>query len=646
MSRTNSNIIYLSSASGGGATYGQLDAVYRSEDGGDNWTVIAKGDANFNPLASQGYYDHCIAVDPKNPDRVIIGGLNIWEGKIVNSRFQWTQLTNWSFEEDGFGGINPYYVHADQHIFKFDKSEVPILYIGSDGGISKSVDFTYTNKPTFKNSDYGFNTVQFYGIGVSASNPNEVIGGTQDNGVLLVKGGGLTLLNSDKIRGGDGGFSEISKINPNVYFGEYVYGDLYRSFTKGKNWSNFFDDNIPKVGQPRYPFVTIFSLWESLNDPTAKDSIIFKDEDSSYKSGAKITLKNPSGYIYNITLNQSLPKGTAYKIQDVVQSRFFVGAVGEVWVTRQALVSGVTPTFFKIATIPGFVPHDIRHSKDGNTVFVSGARGSSGEIYRITGLSGKNFEYTNGVFKPQDYDIKTTLIYTKDRQVATGIAVDENNANHVIATFGAYGFTDHVYRTKDALNEDELPTFTNISSNLPDFPVYDALINMTNANEYLIAGEYGVWSSRNGGATWKEENEGMERVPTFMLRQMKFGNEPWAKPVFYAATHGRGVFRTTTLTGIDDEDKAGKDAQNNNLTLYPNPAQSFANVTFDLGKAGDVEIMIVDIQGRVAGRFNYAKQLAGERTYKLETSNLKAGTYFVKVSSQGISKTAKMLIMK
>ncbi|MGZ5244953.1 MAG: T9SS type A sorting domain-containing protein, partial [Bacteroidia bacterium] len=459
-------------------------------------------------------------------------------------------------------------------------------------------------------------------------------------------GGGLTGLNSDKIRGGDGGFSEISMINPNVYFGEYVHGAIYRSFTKGSGWATFFDNNVPVEGPGRYPFISIFSLWESLNDQTSSDSVTFIDDDTEYKSGDKVSVKNPSGYMYTITLPTNLAKGEPYKFQDVVQSKFYVGAYNGIYFTKQALVSGITPTFFRLASIPGFVPHDIKHSKDGNSVFVSGSNGITGEVYRITGLSGKNFKYDeNGAFNPADYGIVTTRIFSKVGQIATGIGVDENNANHIIVTLGSYGTTDHVYRTKDAMNESAAPTFQNISNNLPDFPVYDALINMINPNEYLIAGEYGIWSSRNGGTSWKEENEGMERVPTFMLRQMKFGSQPWAKPVFYAATHGRGVFRTKTLTGMDDKDMGNKTPAID-MSVYPNPAQNITNVSFDLAKAGDVEILIIDIQGRTVGQYNYSKQAAGNHVYKLETANLKKGTYFVKVSAQGLNKTSKLLIMK
>src|SRR5690606_11272175 len=126
----------------------------------------------------------------------------------------------------------------------------------------------------------------------------------------------------------------------------------------------------------------------------------------------------------------------------------------------------------------------------------------------ITGLKGKKFQYINGAFNAADYGIEVKSIFSKTGQIATGIAIDENDANHVLVTLGNYGTTDHVYRSKNALGE--APAFTNISNNLPDFPLYDALISMENPNDYLVAGEYGIWSSRNGGQSWREENEGME----------------------------------------------------------------------------------------------------------------------------------------
>jgi hypothetical protein len=45
------------------------------------------------------------------------------------------------------------------------------------------------------------------------------------------------------------------------------------------------------------------------------------------------------------------------------------------------------------------------------------------------------------------------------------------------------------------------------------------------------------------------------------------------------------------------------------------------------------------------GSYSYDQQLSGEHTYRVETSGLKAGTYFVRVSGNGFEKTSKILVI-
>jgi hypothetical protein len=277
-------------------------------------------------------------------------------------------------------------------------------------------------------------------------------------------------------------------------------------------------------------------------------------------------------------------------------------------------------------------------------VFACGSDGINGVVYRIDNISGKKFEYKNGSFNPADYGIVTTKIFSVAGQVATGVGVDPNDAAHIIVTYGAYGKTSHVWRSKNAL--DATPAFADISSNLPDFPVYDGLINMKNSNEYLIAGEFGVWSSRNGGTSWQEENEGMERTPSFMLRQMKFLDKPWGGPVFYVGTHGRGVFMSETLaTGID-EPKKGTSSTIQPLNMFPNPATDVTNIKLTLDKNSTVVVRVFDMQGKLMSTDSYSSQAAGERNYKVNVSGLKTGTYLVNVTAGEKSHTGKLLISR
>jgi photosystem II stability/assembly factor-like uncharacterized protein len=642
ISPLDNNVLYIMSA----GTNNALAYLYRSDNRGDSWYVIGKGDNVFNPLAQQGYYDACIAVDPTNTDHVVIGGLNLWEGRKINDNYQWNQLTNWNAEFLDIANTvrNSYYVHADQHVLIFDNKNN--LYIGSDGGVSKSTDFTYNSKPTFFNADYGFNTLQFYGMGVSAYDKLEVVAGAQDNGVIRVNKNGITLLNGTDIKEGDGGYCAISKINPNIYFAEYINGDIARSFNKGqgsKTWSGFFDNNVPAKGPERYPFIAIFSLWESLNDPTSPDSVTYIDQDNNHRIGETIAIRSKSGVDFNYKLTTDLAKGTPLTVQDKIQSRFFVGANNGIWMTREAVTPGLTPTWFQIASLPGFIPHDIKYTPDGDGVYVGGTTGGgTGQVYLITGLSGKKLSYSGGKFNPADFGIETHQVFNQQNQVVTGIALDENDINHVIIVLGTYGRPTHVYHSFNAAGSN--PTFSAIQSNLPAFPVYDALISSTDPKMYFLGTEFGVWSSKNSGGKWDEENEGLERVPVFQLQQRRFETKPWNGPTIYACTHGRGVFMSETLaTGIKNKDNTTVAA--NNLNLYPNPAYSFTNVSIELKQASDVQISMYDLQGRQVNNLTTGRQAAGQHQYRIETSGLRKGTYLVRVKTIEGETSSRLLIM-
>ena len=72
---------------------GELRGVYRSTDGGNNFTVISPEASDvFNPPGSQGYYNLCIAVNPADPNRIYIGGqIDSWTWNA--STAAWTSMT-------------------------------------------------------------------------------------------------------------------------------------------------------------------------------------------------------------------------------------------------------------------------------------------------------------------------------------------------------------------------------------------------------------------------------------------------------------------------------------------------------------------------------------------------------------------------
>jgi hypothetical protein len=74
--------------------------------------------------------------------------------------------------------------------------------------------------------------------------------------------------------------------------------------------------------------------------------------------------------------------------------------------------------------------------------------------------------------------------------------------------------------------------------------------------------------------------------------------------------------------------------------MYPNPATSQTTLVLD-GVNGNAQVLVNDVQGRVVNTYNVAK---GQTTLKINTQSLASGVYYVRVISNNIAKTEKLII--
>ncbi|MFA4851311.1 MAG: T9SS type A sorting domain-containing protein [Bacteroidales bacterium] len=267
---SNPNYMYASIAK----TDGALLNIYRSTDKGLTWSVIGPGGSTtFQPYGTQGWYDNTLVVHPTNPDKIFCGGLDMWGW--VNGG-TWTQKSLWYLES-----TSAYYIHADHHIYVFHPTNPNVMYIGSDGGVSRSSD----GGQTFQTMNINYNTIQSYAVSCSPS--GMIMTGTQDNGTLFLPRTGAFPKHGYSIMGGDGGWSAFSYVNPEAYFATIYNAGTGRSpdngstFYPGGDGSNpFFSARMLALGSPgssSFPaaFVTPLLMWESFNDTYSSDSIKF-----------------------------------------------------------------------------------------------------------------------------------------------------------------------------------------------------------------------------------------------------------------------------------------------------------------------------------------------------------------------------------
>ncbi len=212
ISRSKPDVVYAFAESERSGRGDLLLGVFRSTNGGKTWKEIGG-----NHFAGEGQisYGNTIAVHPKNPNRVICGGVDLH--LTIDGGKSWKKVTRWDAQRG-----KPNYAHADHHHLLIPEGAPDRVYDPNDGGLDVSDD----GGLTWSNRSNGLAVTMYYDMDVAQSDGRNFGGGAQDNGTLVTVTGSPD--DHFEILGGDGGWMIYDPADVRHLYASYYNMGIYR----------------------------------------------------------------------------------------------------------------------------------------------------------------------------------------------------------------------------------------------------------------------------------------------------------------------------------------------------------------------------------------------------------------------------------
>jgi photosystem II stability/assembly factor-like uncharacterized protein len=186
--------------------------------------------------------------------------------------------------------------------------------------------------------------------------------------------------------------------------------------------------------------------------------------------------------------------------------------------------------------------------------------------------------------------------------------------------------TDGVFKTTDGAQTWQSTALTDSARAL--------LINPEDGRIYAGTST-GVYYSEDGGDYWEEFNFGLT-TPSVLSLALAGG----ANPTLYAGTCGGGVFITTPMTGIVDNDAS---PLRHGVTVT-SPCRDFATLHLGPGTLGSAVpvVRLFDLSGRLVLQ-SAARNLKSEMV--LDLRGLSSGTYILRLTTANWSASQPLVVM-
>ena len=451
-SRSNPEIVYALAAANA--------TLYRSTDGGSSFQPRGTPPGKIGVST----YSNTVWVDPTNPDTVLIGGATLW--RTTNGGLEWTKQST---------------LHPDYHVIAehpgYDGVNNKTVYAGNDGGIYRTTDVLAENA-TWTNLNHNLAITQFYG-GAGNVASGTIIGGAQDNGTVRFRPQDGSESWTMPFAG-DGGFCAADQTDPNYFYGEYIFLQIYRS-TDGAASVAFIKDGLTDANGQRANFIAPFVL-----DPNNPNTLL---------AGGRSLWRSKN-------VKDSPPDWSPIK-------------------------PPTDPNCNKISAI-------VVATGNSNVVWVGY---NDGSVYRTANANVSTPTWIQSdVGLPRRMCTRITIPSAYQPAGAPTGAEDPQVGSTVYVTFGGFS-NSNVWKT---LNGGI--TWTDAASGvgsgrLPAAPVFSLVISPSNRLRLYVGTEIGVFSTVDGGTNWSPGASGIGGPANTRVDELF-----WMGNRLVAATHGRGMF--------------------------------------------------------------------------------------------------------
>ncbi len=669
----NPNILYYGTGElnySGDSQYG--DGLYKSTNGGTNWTKIATASAI-------GQYVGKIAIDPINTNNVICAG-NAGVYRSTNAGLNWTNVLFINSTSLIIDPVNPQIVYAasgsgQSQIFKSTDGGVvwtvltnglstsngrrtqlamspddPNILYASVASTSGSLNGLYktTNGGelwTLQNSTTNYLGSQGWydnAVVVVPGNPEHVLVGGID--IYASTNSGVTLTKETVWSTTFSGEFSHADIHWLAYKGSVLYccsdGGVYVSYDDGNTWTDLNATlSTLQYQSADYDPTDINILYGGTQDNNKNTSTNYGMEWIQRTTGdGGYTIVDPvdvnvvygqyvNGSIqrsanYGVSFSSITPNGSTgglfynpYEMAPGDHNTIIFGRA-DVWKTWQAQTATSTTGWRQIASTSII---------NGNVSAIGISNQDTGKIY-IGTSNGRIHVTTNGGI---NWATQTGFPYVSD------FWVDRENDNVCYATFGGVSVDKHVYKTTNGGQN-----WFSISSNLPNIGHSSIVIRHTAPRMIFVGTDLGVFSSTNDGASWVSFNTGFPNVEVYDLKYKE------APGILLAATHGRGCF-TFDLNSIVSVENTSVNAEGYSLSQnYPNPFNPSTVIRYNLKSQSNVILKVFDAIGREVKTLVDRVQNPGIHSVTFEAGNLPAGVYYYKLNAGEYSDVKKMILVK